>query len=106
MERNIAQAFPKGKSLFCRTLPFYAIELWRKLCGGPSAICAAPLRFSLMDLTKNWRLVEERIQRACERADRDRAGVSLVAVSKGHPPDALRAAADLGQLLFGESKVQ
>ena len=59
-----------------------------------------------MDLAENWQAVEGRIGRACDRAGRDRADVSLVAVSKGHPPETVRAAADLGQVLFGESKVQ
>src|SRR5712671_6094321 len=60
----------------------------------------------LMDLAHNWELVEQRIQAACDRVQRDRAEVSLVAVTKGHPPEVVRAAADLGHMLFGESKVQ
>ena len=59
-----------------------------------------------MDLARNWQLVEERIQAACDRSGRERGAVSLVAVSKGHPPEVIRAAADLGHTLFGESKVQ
>jgi PLP dependent protein len=59
-----------------------------------------------MDLASNWQLVEERIQAACDRSQRERSAVSLVAVSKGHPPQVVRAAADLGHRLFGESKVQ
>ena len=34
------------------------------------------------------------------------AGVTLVAVSKFHPVDALREAYDCGQRVFGESRVQ
>ena len=34
------------------------------------------------------------------------AGVSLVAVSKFHPAEALREAYDAGQRIFGESRVQ
>src|SRR6266478_2379239 len=59
-----------------------------------------------MDLSGNWKRVEERIQTACDRAKRPRAEVSLVAISKGQPPEVVRAAAELGQTLFGESKVQ
>src|SRR5256885_14563159 len=59
-----------------------------------------------MDLVQNWQSVEARIQRACDRTRRARADVSLVAVSKGHPPETVRAAADLCHSLFGESKVQ
>ena len=43
---------------------------------------------------------------ACARAKRSPADVQLLAVSKGHGPDAIAAAADLGQTLFGENKVQ
>jgi len=59
-----------------------------------------------MDLAGNWQKVEQRIQAACNRAHRNRSEVLLVAVSKGHPPETVRAAADLGHTLFGENKVQ
>ena len=59
-----------------------------------------------MDLAGNWQKVEERIQAACKRSNRNRSEVLLVAVSKGHSPDTVRAAADLGHTLFGENKVQ
>ena len=59
-----------------------------------------------MDFAANLELIYQRIHAACARAGRDPASVSLVAVSKGHPPEAVRAAADAGQLLFGENKVQ
>ena len=59
-----------------------------------------------MDLAGNWQTVEHRIQVACERAKRARSDVSLVAVTKGHPPEIVRAAVDLGHTLFGENKVQ
>ena len=59
-----------------------------------------------MDLAGNWQKVEQRIEAACNRAHRNRSEVLLVAVSKGHPPETVRAAADLGHTLFGENKVQ
>src|SRR5882762_8928052 len=59
-----------------------------------------------MDLSGNWHAVEGRIQAACDRAKRPRGEVSLLAVTKGRPPEVVRAAADLGQTLFGENKVQ
>jgi pyridoxal phosphate enzyme (YggS family) len=59
-----------------------------------------------MDLAGNWRKVEERIQAACARAERDRSEVSLVAVTKGQPPEVVRAAAEIGHTLFAENKVQ
>jgi pyridoxal phosphate enzyme (YggS family) len=50
--------------------------------------------------------VRARIARAASRAKRDPASVRLIAVSKTFPPDYVRAAADAGQLDFGENKVQ
>jgi pyridoxal phosphate enzyme (YggS family) len=59
-----------------------------------------------MDLAANLEHVRHRIAAACERARRDPSGVTLVAVSKGQPPEVVRAAADLGLTIFGENKVQ
>ena len=50
--------------------------------------------------------IRGRIESAALRAGRDPASVQLVAVSKTHPADAVRAAAAAGQRLFGESRVQ
>jgi pyridoxal phosphate enzyme (YggS family) len=50
--------------------------------------------------------VRERIARAAGRAGRDPASIRLVAVSKTFSADNVRAAADSGQLDFGENKVQ
>jgi len=50
--------------------------------------------------------VRARIARAADRAGRDPASVILVAVSKTFPAEAVRAAADAGQIDFGENKVQ
>src|SRR5262249_52910094 len=46
-----------------------------------------------------------RIARASERAGRDPAEVALLAVTKTHPPDVVRAAARSGLTLFGENRV-
>jgi pyridoxal phosphate enzyme (YggS family) len=59
-----------------------------------------------MDLAANLEQVRRRIAAACERAGRDPASVTLLAVSKGQPPEVVRAAAELGLTLFGENKVQ
>jgi len=59
-----------------------------------------------MDLAANLETIEQRICAACARVGRDRCSVSLLAVAKTHPPEAVVAAADLGLLLFGENKVQ
>jgi pyridoxal phosphate enzyme (YggS family) len=50
--------------------------------------------------------VRERIARAASRARRDPASIRLVAVSKTFDAEHIRAAADAGQLDFGENKVQ
>jgi pyridoxal phosphate enzyme (YggS family) len=50
--------------------------------------------------------VRERIARAASRAGRDPASVRLVAVSKTFDVEHIRAAADAGQVDFGENKVQ
>jgi pyridoxal phosphate enzyme (YggS family) len=50
--------------------------------------------------------IRNRIADAAGRAGRTPDSVRLIAVSKTHPFDAVRAAADAGQLDFGENKVQ
>ena len=50
--------------------------------------------------------IESRICSACERADRERSSVQLLAVSKTHAPDSVAEAADCGLSVFGESRVQ
>src|SRR5262249_5477948 len=50
--------------------------------------------------------VNARITRAASKIGRDPASVRLVAVSKTFSADYVRAAADAGQIDFGENKVQ
>jgi PLP dependent protein len=50
--------------------------------------------------------VRERIARAAARAGRDPSGVTLIAVSKTHPPEAVREALSAGLHDFGENRVQ
>lgn len=50
--------------------------------------------------------IRDRIADAAGRAGRSPDAVRLIAVSKTHPIDAVRAAADAGQRDFGENKVQ
>lgn len=50
--------------------------------------------------------VRERIEAACARAGRDAGSVQLVAVSKAHPEDQIRAAYDAGLRVFGENYAQ
>jgi pyridoxal phosphate enzyme (YggS family) len=50
--------------------------------------------------------VRERIARAAERAGRDPASVRIVAVTKGHPVEAVQQAVDAGLPDIGENRVQ
>lgn len=59
-----------------------------------------------MDLAGNLENVRARIRAACERAGRNPDEVTLLAVSKGQPPELIKAASELGLNLFGENKVQ
>ena len=59
-----------------------------------------------MNLADNLEKIQQRIRGACDRADREPNSVTLLAVSKTHPPETVNAAADCGQIYFGENKVQ
>jgi hypothetical protein len=59
-----------------------------------------------MNLAANLETIQQRIRAACDRADREPNSVTLLAVSKTHPPETIKAAADCGQIFFGENKVQ
>jgi pyridoxal phosphate enzyme (YggS family) len=54
----------------------------------------------------NLNSVRDRIAAAARAADRPAGAVSLVAVSKTHPAEAVRAALGAGQRLFGENRMQ
>ena len=58
------------------------------------------------DIAAGAARVRERIERACVRAGRDPASVTLVAVSKGHPAEAIRAGYEAGLRHFGENRIQ
>jgi len=59
-----------------------------------------------VDIAANFSAVRDRLEAACGRAAREPSSVTLVAVSKGHPPQTIEAAAAAGQMIFGESRVQ
>ena len=59
-----------------------------------------------MSIRENLDAIEVRIAAACEKAGRNRTEVKLVAVSKTKPVEAVMEAADAGQVLFGENRVQ
>ena len=64
--------------------------------------------FDILDkvLTQNIHDVLSRIAAAANKAGRDPATIRLVAVSKMHPPSAVREAIAAGLAVFGENKVQ
>ena len=57
-------------------------------------------------IAANLHQVRARIVTACAAADRDPAGVQLLAVSKTFPAEAVREALAAGQTAFGENYVQ
>jgi hypothetical protein len=59
-----------------------------------------------MQIADNLSSIRQRIGAACARAGRATDSVTLLPVTKGQPPEAVRAAAELGLMLFGENKVQ
>ena len=59
-----------------------------------------------MNLAASFQKVQQQIETACGRVGRDPGSVSLLAVTKSQPPEVIRAAADLGQVLFAENRVQ
>jgi hypothetical protein len=58
------------------------------------------------DIAAGAERVRERIARSCERAGRDPGSVTLVAVSKGQPAEAIVAASEAGVRHFGENRIQ
>ena len=59
-----------------------------------------------MSIADNLARIEEAIDVACRRSGRSRSEVSLMAVSKVHPVEAILEAHAAGQRIFGENRVQ
>ncbi|MGB7189669.1 MAG: YggS family pyridoxal phosphate-dependent enzyme [Acidobacteriaceae bacterium] len=59
-----------------------------------------------MTFRERLAVVEDRMAAACRRANRERDGVRLMAVSKTHPASAIGEAVEAGLTLFGENRVQ
>ncbi len=57
-------------------------------------------------IAENLAAIRDRIDTTALRAGRDPSAVELVAVSKTHPAEKIREAAEEGQVLFGENRVQ
>lgn len=61
---------------------------------------------STVSIAENLVRLREQIAEACRRSGRNDGDVSLMAVSKVHPVDAILEAYAAGQRLFGENRVQ
>lgn len=59
-----------------------------------------------MDIQQNLQQVQQQIQQACQQANRTISEVSLLAVSKTKPVEAILQAYQAGQRQFGENYVQ
>jgi PLP dependent protein len=59
-----------------------------------------------MTISENLACVKERIAAAARRAGRSPDEVTLMAVTKTHPPERIREAYRAGQRVFGENRVQ
>ena len=59
-----------------------------------------------MNFAENLASIRERIAAAESRAGRVNGSVTLLAVSKSHPPESIQTAVACGQIFFGENKVQ
>jgi pyridoxal phosphate enzyme (YggS family) len=59
-----------------------------------------------VNFADNLDSIQQRIRAACDRSGRVPDSVTLLAVTKTHPPETISAAANLGLLVFGENKVQ
>jgi pyridoxal phosphate enzyme (YggS family) len=59
-----------------------------------------------VEFAENLKSIRQRIAAACVRAGRDENSVTLLAVSKTHPPETIQTAVECGQLFFGENKIQ
>jgi pyridoxal phosphate enzyme (YggS family) len=71
------------------------------LAGGAPA-----LQFLVEEIGKNLELVRAQIAAAGKKSGRSPEQIELVAISKTHEAEKVRAAFDAGQQLFGESRVQ
>ena len=57
-------------------------------------------------IAERWSAIRLRVDEACQRAGRTPSEVTIVAVSKTHPAEAVRAAAAAGATDFGENYAQ
>jgi pyridoxal phosphate enzyme (YggS family) len=72
-----------------------------RLAGGAPA-----LQLRMASIAENLERVREKIAQAAAKAGRGIGEIELVAISKTHDAEKVRAAIEAGQTLFGESRVQ
>src|SRR5205085_7297647 len=65
-----------------------------------------PYNFRMENVAENLDRVRAQIEDAANRSGRSTEDIELVAISKTHEAEKVRAAFDAGQQLFGESRVQ
>src|ERR1700693_6489405 len=58
------------------------------------------------NIAENLQAVRMDIAESEQKSGRPVGSVELLAVSKTHPPEAIRQAVEAGQLLFGENRIQ
>jgi len=59
-----------------------------------------------LEISERLTIISTKVEAAAARSGRESAEVTLIAVSKTHPPEAVSAALEAGQRVFGESRVQ
>ena len=92
----VEDAFPELGKIRTTTVKLRAIELM--MPPNPGAVTAhSPHALAA---------VEQEIARACRDANRDRASVTLIAVSKTFDASAITPVIESGQRVFGENRVQ
>src|ERR1700730_12699783 len=67
---------------------------------------APALQFYMAEVADNLARVHEQIARAAAKSGRAADEIELVAITKTHPAEKVRAAIEAGQTLFGENRVQ
>lgn len=67
---------------------------------------APALQFLVENVAENLQRVRSQVEEAARKSGRSTDDITLVAISKTHEAEKVRAAFDAGQELFGESKVQ
>ena len=93
----------KGMPWLCNAVALLLLDRGSRLLLVLASLTCYPL---LMDLKANLEMIRGRMAAACARVGRSLNSVLLLPVSKGQPPDVVRAAAEMGLTEFGENRIQ